>query len=435
MKVLGLSRERANVHIWLSWLVLTHAILIPFFIEFPGLPFRLTTTDLLGVAVLGAWALANGTDGLRSLHEVPAFWASVALVLAHWVALLAAQDLVSGLKEVVKLTSILAFYAVLAGMTLRPADRSRLTWALLLGAVIVSLIAIVESIGKPLGWGYLEHRAAGTMGHANTLGGYLAALSPVGWGLLWTEMETRRRPWVLFLIFGILLCMGTALLLTLSRAAWLSFGVAIAVTTWGLLRAKRRGPARRTWAVAGLGVMVVAVIVLGIAAWTSQTGNLIGSLVVQRLLATNPLSSFGDRERVALMEAAWGMFLDHPWLGVGPGNFPSYVQQYTTFQPAWRHEFPHNVVLHVAAEAGVIGLLSFLWWTGSIIALGYRRVVRATHAAGGFSPGLTVGAFAGAVSVFVGSLFGYPFVHGTWEPFVYCLALTMAAQLGGGDDS
>jgi len=348
-------------------------------------------------------------------------------VAVHWFAFLVAQDLVSSLKEALKLLGIFAFYLILASMLTRPGDRRRLAWALVGGATAVSVIAIGQGAGASLGSGYGQWRAAGTMGHANTLGAYLAALMPVAWGLMWTELIRGRRRWIVALLAGMLLTMGLALGLTLSRASWLSLIVA-SMVVWVSLATGKTADAvlrRQRLTVAGVGLAVIAAAGLGLATWTSDTGSFLDSPIVERVVETVSLTSQADRERVVLLQAAWDMFLDHPLLGVGPGNYQWHIPEYTDYRPAWRHEFPHNVVLHIAAETGIIGLCAFLWWIGAVLSLGYNRMRNSLQFPMELEPGLMVGAFAGMVSVLVGSLFSYPFLHGVWEPLVYCLVLAL----------
>lgn len=104
-----------------------------------------------------------------------------------------------------------------------------------------------------------------------------------------------------------------------------------------------------------------------------------GSLLYQRtsLIGINFLS---NRE-VAWQQAA-EVFLENPWTGVGPGN---YGQAVTAKFGASAFTNAHNVVLHTAAETGVLGALSLAglllcllrgsWWSWSsnrlpMIALG-----------------------------------------------------------------
>ncbi len=77
--------------------------------------------------------------------------------------------------------------------------------------------------------------------------------------------------------------------------------------------------------------------------------------------------------RVQIWEAAASVVRDHPWLGVGPGNYTTamftggYAERFL-YQVEGRYsgaEQAHNLLLHVAAETGVFGamflLALFLW--------------------------------------------------------------------------
>jgi hypothetical protein len=77
-------------------------------------------------------------------------------------------------------------------------------------------------------------------------------------------------------------------------------------------------------------------------------------------------------DRLPLWQSAWHMFLDHPWIGIGPQKFPGamffeYGQRYV---PSWGEhttgfEHAHNLPLQVAAETGIVGvlcLLAFIVW-------------------------------------------------------------------------
>ena len=56
------------------------------------------------------------------------------------------------------------------------------------------------------------------------------------------------------------------------------------------------------------------------------------------------------------MWEGWQTFLDHPFTGVGAGQFKNYNPA-GRLEP-WRET--HNVLLQIAAELGVFGLLAFL---------------------------------------------------------------------------
>ena len=68
--------------------------------------------------------------------------------------------------------------------------------------------------------------------------------------------------------------------------------------------------------------------------------------------------------RTLIWEATARLALDHPWLGVGPGNYAQAIvdsrraEEFLTVYGGLHNA--HNMVLHVAAEVGVIGALAFV---------------------------------------------------------------------------
>jgi len=88
----------------------------------------------------------------------------------------------------------------------------------------------------------------------------------------------------------------------------------------------------------------------------------------------------GSREaRRVLLEQAWMLFLEHPLTGVGAGQFMNYGPPGRAEK--WR--VTHNVMLQIAAEVGVFGLIAFAfliargfsaaWWTRRALAWTHRR--------------------------------------------------------------
>ena len=83
----------------------------------------------------------------------------------------------------------------------------------------------------------------------------------------------------------------------------------------------------------------------------------------------------GSREaRRVLLQEAWGTFLEFPMHGVGAGQFQNY-------NPPGRMEIwreTHNVILQVAAEMGVFGLIVFIFllWRAGTAGAATRRLLR-----------------------------------------------------------
>ena len=75
--------------------------------------------------------------------------------------------------------------------------------------------------------------------------------------------------------------------------------------------------------------------------------------------------------RFAIWTRAPMLIRDHPWLGVGPGNYTDAARRIPIpnsvldpYEGANYSAHGHNMILHVAAESGIPGVAAFLliWW-------------------------------------------------------------------------
>jgi O-antigen ligase len=107
--------------------------------------------------------------------------------------------------------------------------------------------------------------------------------------------------------------------------------------------------ARRQPAVAGAGALVL---LLAVPFAPSSYWERVSSIT------DSSKDAMGSREaRRILLTEAWQTFLRFPLYGVGAGQFPNYNPPGRV--ETWRET--HNVVLQVAAELGVLGLLTFVF--------------------------------------------------------------------------
>lgn len=83
-------------------------------------------------------------------------------------------------------------------------------------------------------------------------------------------------------------------------------------------------------------------------------------------------------DRVVFWKVAWRAFQDHPWLGVGPGNYYAVFDRYfagvVAGQKVWGSA--HNLYLHQLAERGLIGLGALLTALGLLLARAAARARR-----------------------------------------------------------
>ncbi|MCB0001044.1 MAG: O-antigen ligase family protein [Anaerolineae bacterium] len=342
-------------------------------------------SDLLLALTLAAW-LAHGV--VRHSIVVPRLPLLVPLVLfaaIQAVALLGAASYREGLPELLKWIQVLALYLVVVAAL--PAERAGwLVAGLLLAAISQAAFGLYQFATQSgpdefvLMGRFL--RAYGTFRQPNPFAGYLGLAAPLAASLAiwaWTASRASRRPQSRLIIdvaprrwqqaalplAALIICLGV--LVSWSRGAWLGLAAALVVVL--LAHARRAAPVLILAAVAVAAVVVVFgladLLPPSITARIGDLGSYLGIVDVTRAEVTD--ASFSVVERLAHWQAAINMWTDHPWLGVGPGNYAVAYEAYRL--PRWQDALghAHNVYLNVAGESGLLGLLSYLvLWFASI---------------------------------------------------------------------
>jgi O-antigen ligase len=116
-------------------------------------------------------------------------------------------------------------------------------------------------------------------------------------------------------------------------------------------------------------------------------------------------------ERMAHWQAGWYMFLDHPWLGVGAGNYAEAYPAY--YVGMWREPLghAHNYYLNMLAELGVVGGTLLLVLLGLCFKQLGGALVRSEPLSGTFWRAVLAGVFGGFIVFCVHNLFDSLFVH------------------------
>jgi hypothetical protein len=181
-----------------------------------------------------------------------------------------------------------------------------------------------------------------TFAHANAFAGYLALLFPIalGWALAARRLIRDVR---VYFAFACALLIAVALGLTQSRGAilgtLLAGSGALAVYYW---RAWWRW---KVWLLAGFAV-------LGVLCFAASRTS-VGAKAVGK--ATESFALRNDYWR-----ATWNMIADHPWLGVGPGNFGRHYTRYMLPSAFETIRDPHNFALELWSTSGVFAMLALL---------------------------------------------------------------------------
>jgi O-antigen ligase len=423
--------------------------------------FAISSTEVLVALLLIAW-LVRVAARLERPRPVPLLIPVLILLWTYGLSLLQATDTTLALKETAKWVEVAAVMLV-AAHTLT--DRRRVAFLLLcmfaagwaqsgLGAYQFFYQVGPESF---VFGSYL--RAHGTFGQPNALGGYLGLILPlavsaalllgpllVAWWrrhdrvpspasggpstrsahCVWpvrSHRGTRRSlhrwgdaltsAWTVALAGTVSVAvLGAGLVMSYSRGAWLAFVMA-AVMVWSLR-------SRRAFAVL-VALALVAVIALPLGVMdlmpsfiTARLGSITESMALfdaRTVLVTD--ENFATVQRMAFWQTALAMWEEHPWVGVGPGNYPvAYAKYYV--HPAFPEPLaghPHNVYLQFLAEVGIVGLAAYLLllaWALAAALRALRHLPSHVH----FWRAVTIGVIGVFVAVVVHTLFDNLYVHG-----------------------
>lgn len=366
----------------------------------------LTATQAAFLLVLGAWAAGKLLRGARwdVLRD-----ANVWRFAIFYVAILSsgrvAGDIKATLADGFHWGEALAIY-VIARDTLR----ARRDWAGLVVCFFAAASgeAFIGTVQSKLGLGNLSFfvggiaRSFGTFGRPNSYAGYLEMTFPLAVAVvLWALMAlpaTARR-WraarggplaeerrALVPLLGLLaalagagltaLMLAAGITLSLSRGAW--FGTAAALFVMMVLAGRR-------WAIAalvGTGLLAVTLALGGVGVLPQTIQQRIDSVRSSLFLLDYykvPITpqNFAVKERMAYWFGGIHMAEDHPWQGVGLGNYGAQYDAKYFISPFMKSQVhAHNYYIHITAETGIIGLTAYLLLIGGVFATGVGAVRR-----------------------------------------------------------
>jgi O-antigen ligase len=296
--------------------------------------------EIAAVAALIAMAVRRAHLGLPPVPS-PAAVAPLAAFAAVMLATVPFSIWPSGaLSTFTELfLKVVLVFMLLAHSLSSPRLLRRFTWLIVVAMGYIAARGWIDyATGNNLLQGErLQGAVPGLMGNPNDLAMNMVTFLPfAAFGAL-TPGKTMAR---LFAAGVTLLMLGT-ILFAKSRGGFL----ALAVT--GALIVLQAGRLLPGLAIAALVGTLAAAPIMPASFWTR-----VSSIV-------NPEDDdTGSRgARVTLLQEGWDAFLDHPFTGVGAGQFQNYNPP--DRQELWRET--HNVELQVLSELGLIGFGVFMW--------------------------------------------------------------------------
>jgi len=347
--------------------------------------FQVELSDAFLLALVAFVVRDLATGHLRWRFPMPGRWwlalTLLGIVDLVWgpLRMLAAEQMVEMLKE-------LLFFLILVNELVRARQFVQTTTAIAVMIGVLSLVGFAEFVHHgSLGLGQLGEatdvelnytaqatymdasdvfRIGSLIGHPNLFAATLSLMLPLMMASLFSSIGIRRR----LLIAACMLAGLGALVLTLSRTSWLSFGLSfVALLVFGAMHPRIR---RRY-----VGLRVTMVLLFG--------ASVLAALpqIIKRFTASDPGAL---NFRYEWMGVAWQFVKEHPVFGIGLNTFVFHLPNATQygdieglnqhFGDAW--PVVHNIYLIVWSEQGTVGFVLLVMTYLSLFVVGFRNMRR-----------------------------------------------------------
>jgi O-antigen ligase len=379
-------------------------------------PTALPLTILLLVAIAVKWLLTK---------EAPRGWLSGAILIGLYgivvfLSMFVAEDFS---KAFISLTEFIsdAVVAITIMLLLQRSKSLRgVCWALIASGLFIATINVYQfftgtfdnfyfgfaqaSTNMQIIGDYSDNRIGGQIGDPNYFAEFLILVVPVAFYQIWNEKKIITKAIASYAFF---IC-TLAVILTYSRGGFLA--LLIVGFLMLILRAPRLGQV--------LLILAIAVLVFSYlpTRYTERMMTMV-DLVTNRI---DPREEGSFRARSVSMMAAWEMFKDHPFFGVGIDNYLENYVEYSSrlgISASGEPTSTHNLYLEIAAETGLAGLGTF----GAILLslfVGIRRslkVFKRLNRPELFSSSLGIG--LALIGFFISALF----IHASYPRFLWMM--------------
>lgn len=319
---------------------------------------------LLFLVAAVSWAARRRWLGLR--HTGSSLQTAAALYLvAAALSVAGSEDLMTSGLEFLRIAAAVGMFFVLDRLLDNESSVRRLLLVLFMSAVVPLTMALAGIGSSSSGSvGNDVSRTASTFSHPNPFAHYLLILVLMGVALLPHLSPRWRMVLGLFVVW-----MGTALVFTYTRGAWV--GLLVGLVVIGLLQS------RIILVCLALAVVVVPVAVPSVAARVSELRS-------DDVATANRDDSF--EWRLQYWASVAPLANENPVTGIG--------LKMTTYRTEQSKQ-PHNDYLRAYVEMGVLGLVAFVNLVAALLLTSWRALRRHVD---GLARGVSVGFFSYAVA-------------------------------------
>ena len=355
-------------------------------------PWAITVIHILTLIALTAFIITKLWQGRFHWIKTPLDKPIIALMALCLISTIFSVHRPTSLSALIQLANYLVIFYLAIHTFRTRRDMVHLIYVIIGIAFFLSLFGLFKYFGTnpfPF-WEYTDlaqetDRLASTYGNPDHLAGFMEMALPLLLGLL--LLGYSRGETILFLYIACMVL--AALILTLSRGAWL--GIAVALVFMAICLLKDRHFHRKRLLIAICGTTLAAVMII-----------LSTTPVVERITTTAEKDTETNLySRIQGWKGTIDMIRDFPLTGTGPGT---YTYAFTRYQPPGlgKHRtMAHNDYLHFIGETG-LGLIAVLFFSiVAILAKGFKKLKNQSRLVRGTTLGTLTGIFAIIMHSFV----------------------------------
>lgn len=369
-------------------------------------PFRVEF--VYGILVTASFILHRASGSSRPLFSNRIFIAALILLGVATLTIPFAMWRGGALDQTITLTKLVVFL-FLIGTLVDTNERMRTVVWLLVGLLVwYAGSALSAYLQGEFVFAQGIERAVGRtseVGGPNELAALIMALLP----FLVVAFRTSRKILVRALLLPVFPLALAAVVVTGSRSGMLKVA---AIAGFYVLMSKHKV------------VSFVMVAVMAVGLWLAMPPQYQQRYLTMRDYATGGELDASNELRLRIWKAGWRMFLDHPILGVGAGQFPT---AYGTVYSGRAHDAwmsPHNLLIQVGCELGLIGLFVFGYFMSQIVKANYSQLRLKGQAGYELNYEVAVACGAFLLGLAVASTFG----HTLYRPYWYLLGGLVVAN-------
>lgn len=346
-------------------------------------PLPTTLLEVFIILFIGIWFLSRGLNGLHNIWKTldKWRWPIIAWLLATLVAVIVAVDHwgAFGHWRAFILEPIFVFIILMDLSTLgnRPrgdetegVSTGEMRGGLMYGVAMVTIVmGVYAALQFATGWGipapwdiWPGRRATGTFGFPNGLSLFMAPFGVVCF------MEWIRRVWdggkqaprLIFL--ASVAAAAVSVLMAKSMGGILAFGIGVTLVLIIQKQTRKIG-----LSLGILGLIGAAVVAVSIYRIELHPQNVESSVTTQK--------KWSSMVRTIIWDESWQVIKAHPLLGTGLRSYKSAVAPFHTATWMEIYPHPHNIILMLWIETGILGLLAFIWIciTWGVVVLNHNR--------------------------------------------------------------